>query len=86
MKGKNKKDERSVVSACADALTQNPLPVLVLTCFAVSLMCIGYSEYNVIKDVAKLWIQEGSVVGDEIDYWEDHTYDVDKTEEIKIKF
>ena len=32
-----------------------------------------------IKDVSKLWIQDGSVVGDEIEFWDDHTYDKDKT-------
>ena len=31
-----------------------------------------------IKDVAKLWIQEGSIVGNEIDYMDDHSYDVDE--------
>ena len=76
---KGKKDDGSIVSALANALTRNPIPVLLLTCVSVSLMCIGYTEYDVIKDVAKLWIQEGSVVGDEIDYVDDHSYDVDRT-------
>jgi hypothetical protein len=54
-------------------LTNYPMLSLLICCIFAVILTTGFEEYEVKEDIEKLWIEDGSIVSDELKYWKDNT-------------
>lgn len=75
-----KDDSVSTVESMATAATKNPVPLLIFVLVFVGVLASGLYKFELEERIEELWIEDGSIVNDEMDYVKDHKYLIQHTE------
>eukprot|EP00939_MAST-03C_sp_MAST-3C-sp1_P001502 g1502.t1 len=69
-----KNSQGSLTSKLSNMLVSRPYVALTIIIAVAGFLCVGLHKWELEKDIDDLWIEDGSIVGKEMQYEKDHKY------------